>query len=186
MATVLPDRIHGHNVKGIKIGDAPANWDIETDFYDQISGDEIQGIVKELTINEVTPDADIVQYLGQGTSSFDGSTAVANGDLIVKRQGLVEIELTVDHNEKLFDMIGMPTINGTNGKAYVGGTIAQYGNLKTLGVRIETSKGNKLSLVLADAVITLEGPKISADGSAEYTLRAKGLPQKFAVWVPTA
>ena len=181
---LLPDRIHGHNVKGIKIGDAPTSWDLDADLYGQINGTEIHGIVKEMSIGTVTPDADIVQYLGQGTSSFDGSTAVANDDLIVKRQGLVEIELTVDHNEKLFDMIGMPTITGTSGKAYVGGTIAQYSNLKTLGVKIETSKGNNLSLVLADAVITLEGPKISADGSAEYTLRAKGLPQKFAVWVP--
>jgi len=183
MATVLPDRIHGHNVKGIKIGDAPASWDVDIDFYDQISGDEIQGIVKELTINEVTPDADIVQYLGQGTSSFDGSTAVANEDLIIKRQGLVEIELTVDHNDQLMELLGYNKVSGTNYNVYLGGAVAQYGTLKTLGVQIVTSSGKTVNVVLADAFLTLEGPKISADGAAEYTLRAKGLPSKYAVQV---
>ncbi len=186
MATLVPDRILGHNVQGIKIGDAPTSWDVETDYYVQITGDEMQGIVKELTIRTITPDADIIQYLGQGTSTFDGSTAIANADLVVKRQGLVEIEMTVDHNEKLLELIGMPAIMGTSGRAYIGGAIAQYGNLKTLGIKIKTASGKEMSLVLADAVITLEGPKISADGAAEYTLTAKGLPHKFAVWVPNA
>ena len=183
MVTVLPDRIHGHNVKGIKVGDGPATWDMNVNMYEQISGDEIQGIVKEMSIGNVTPDAEIVQYLGRGTSSFDSSVDVANDGISIKRQGLLEIELTVDHNDRLLELLGYSKVTGTEYNVYLGGSVAQYGSLKTLGINIVTSKGKTINVVLADAFLTLEGPKISADGSAEYTLRAKGMPSKYAVQV---